>query len=244
MKAVAAIGQQIKDTDAKLSTKMDILDEKISTLQPQLDELRKNQQKQEERLDYLEKEIRIRNVVIFGALEQENNYLELEKIVLNIFNKDLQIPTNQSEIQHVRRIGKKGEKPRPINVGLTTYGKKILILKNKHKLAETGLYLKEDFPPKILEERKQLQMQVKSETEKGNQAFIKYNKIIVRGPRSLQKSPNTEVNYNKRTLPTDKEPSTSIKDNSRAAKKTKIYNETRNISHYLTTQTRENNTQQ
>lgn len=244
MKAITAIGLQIKETDAKLSLKIDDLNGKISTLQPQLDELKINQQKQEERLDFLEKELRIRNVVFFGVPDQENTYTELEKEILNIINNDLQINTNSSEIQHVRRIGKKGENPRPINVGFTTYSKKIAILKNKYKLAQTDLYLKEDFPPKILKERKQLQEQLILETEKGNKAFIKYNKLIVRGPSSPFKTPNEEINHKKRTLNSENGPSTSKKDNFRAAKKNKTYNDNRNITEYLTTQTRENNRKQ
>lgn len=119
MKVITAIGQRIKETDAKLSSKIDDLDGKISILQ--LDELKINQFKQQECLDHLEKEVRIRNVVFFGVPDQENTYTELEKEIHNIINNDLQIQTNSSEIHHVRRIGKKGENPIiPINVGLTT----------------------------------------------------------------------------------------------------------------------------
>lgn len=243
MKAIAAIAQQIKNTDAKLSSKIDDLDGKIGALQPQLDELKLNQQKQEERLDQLEKEVRIRNLVFFGVPEQENTYMELEKAILNIVNNNLQTPTNSSEIQHVRRIGKKGENPRPINVGLTTYSKKIAILKNKHKLVQTGLYLKEDFPPKILEVRKQLQVQLKTEIEKGNKAFIKYNKLVVRAPNSPLKTPN-KVNHNKRTLNCENGPTTSNGDSIRPVKKNKTHNDNRNITQYLTTQMRENKTNQ
>lgn len=154
IKAVNEIGKQIKDTDSKLSAKIDSIDDKLGNFNQQLDELKISHDNQEKRLDYIEKEIRIRNLVFFGVPEQEKTYFELEDLILSIINEDLQVECYNNEIQHVRRIGKVSDNPRPINVGLTTYGKKVQLLKNKNKLWEKTIYIKEDYPPKVLKERK------------------------------------------------------------------------------------------
>ncbi|KOB76188.1 putative endonuclease-reverse transcriptase [Operophtera brumata] len=86
-----------------------------------------------------------------------------------------------NELEAVRRMGQwKENKIRPINFTMTTYGNKILILKNKKKLEQTKLYIKEDFSPEILEVRKTLQEQLQKERNEGKIAYIKYDKIVVR----------------------------------------------------------------
>ncbi|KOB64411.1 Endonuclease-reverse transcriptase, partial [Operophtera brumata] len=116
-------------------------------------------EKQEERLDYLEKEIRIRNVVFFGISDEEKSYFELEEVILKIITEKLLVECDKTEVQHVRRIGNKG----------------------------TSLYVKEDYPPKVLQERKNLQEQLKTEIEGGKKAFIKYNKLVVKERKKERK---------------------------------------------------------
>ncbi|KAG7307559.1 hypothetical protein JYU34_007775 [Plutella xylostella] len=67
-------------------------------------------------------------------------------------------------------------------------------MKNKYKLENTGCYLKEDYPKKVLEIRKSLQEELKKEIEKGNRAYIKYDKLVIlnkpiNNKRRLSESP-------------------------------------------------------
>lgn len=55
-------------------------------------------------------------------------------------------------------------------------------MKNKPNLPQ-GINIKEDYPKEILDKRKQLQPQVEEEIKKGNIAYIKYDKIIVKKPK-------------------------------------------------------------
>ena len=52
-------------------------------------------------------------------------------------------------------------------------------MQQKRVLENTTYYVKEDYPQHILEKRKILQEQVKIEMDKGNKAFIKYDKLII-----------------------------------------------------------------
>lgn len=155
------------------------LDDKFNEAQIKLSILESKTQEQENRIDYLEKQIRSRNIVIFGVEETEKTYEELRKIVLDIFNTKMKISCTSLEIEFVRRKGKKCEKTRPIIITLTTFGRKIEALRHRKLVEKYNYYIKEDYPPKVLMKRKQLQEQIKKERENGNKTFIKYDKLII-----------------------------------------------------------------
>ncbi|CAF4889161.1 unnamed protein product [Pieris macdunnoughi] len=53
---------------------------------------------------------------------------------------------------------------------------------DKRKCLPSGIYVKEDYSKHIIETRKQLQPKVEEERNKGNFAYIKYDKLIVKKP--------------------------------------------------------------
>lgn len=156
-----------------------ILDEKFKTWEKDQENLKEKIEDQEQRLNNLEKHARQRNIVFFGIEENEKSYLDLETNVINFINKYFSFNLNCNDVQEVRRIGRKSRKPRPITVTFTTLGKKIKIMKEKATLKDTIYYIKEDYPPHVLEKRRMLQEQIKIEKEKGNTAFLKYDKLII-----------------------------------------------------------------
>lgn len=156
------------------------IDEKFSNMQLQIQDLQQTNQDHEKRLAILEKQIRIRNIIFFGVEEGEKTYNELEQKILNIIKDKMGIPCDRKEIEIARRMGKKIEnKTRPINITLTTFGKKIAILKNKKSLKDESIYVKEDYPENILAKRKSLQDQLQKEISEGKNAVLRYDKIII-----------------------------------------------------------------
>lgn len=225
LQAIDKLTNQIKETEKKLSDKIDTVDQKLCQFQTELNDLKQCHEEQEKRLDQIEKQVRIRNLVIFGIEDRENTYSELEETVKKIIIERLNVKLETEEIQHVFRIGKKSTKPRPINVGFTTLGKKICILKNKSKLEGTPYYIKEDFPKKILKIRESLQEELKSERQKGRKVMIKYDKIIaINKKRSLELSPSPK------TTQTNNENESSVTPTYPAKKKNKFTSE---ITQYL-----------
>lgn len=75
---------------------------------------------------------------------------------------------------------------------LSTYGIKLSILKNKKNLEYTGVYIKEDFPPQVLEARRLLQDQVKKERDEGRIAYINYDKIVIKDPNQTKRDFNSK----------------------------------------------------
>lgn len=173
-----------------------ILEEKFKLLDENYKNLEAKFENQEKRLYFLEKEARKNNIVFFGIKETETSYSQLENNMINFIGKHFSQEIDHKDLQEVKRIGIKGEKPRPITVKFTTLGTKVQIIKKKKLLQNTDYYINEDFPQHILEKRKELQKQIKKEREKGNYATIRYDKLIIR-PNNAQ-----TVGNKKRILPT------------------------------------------
>lgn len=154
------------------------IDEKFCELNIKTNKLEEKIEKQEVSIEHIERQLRKRNIMVFGMDETERSYSDLVNKVLKILNETMEIPCQNIEIEDVHRKGRKREKLRPIIVTLTTMGRKIDILKNKYKLLNSGLYIKEDFTPKVLEVRKELQEELKKQREMGKNVVLRYDKII------------------------------------------------------------------
>lgn len=179
-------------------------DQQILIVHGEIDKIKQICSEQDKRLLEVEKQIRIRNLIFFAVDEGEKTYEELLKTITKIINEDLKVSCNKNELEMVKRMGKKHEdKTRPIIVTFTTYGKKIAILKNKKFLSNSSVYLKEDYPSQILENRKKLQEQLLKERAEGKIAYLRYDKLIVREPTTNEErkdQPYRAQNNKKREL--------------------------------------------
>lgn len=204
------------------------INEKFNSLELKNELLEKKVNEQNIKINNLERHIRRKNLVFFGVEEREKSYHELEEIIINFINTHFEISCTNSNIEVVRRLGKKGEKIRPVVITFTTMGYKLIILRNKHKLHKTSYYIKEDYPVEVLSKRKELQVQVLKEKEAGNTAFIKYDKLIILNnnkhisrnqinKRNLSESPetshpNSQMAKHDNKQPSKKNKATNMKD--------------------------------
>lgn len=174
------------------------IDEKFQHVKKEIEELKQTNEEQEKRLALVEKQIRANNLIFFGVDEGEKSYEDLERKLVTII-RSMGINCDKSNLETVRRMGKLTHgKIRPINTTLTTYGMKLSILKNKKKLDNTDIYIKEDFPPQVLETRRLLQEQLKKVRDEGRIAYIRYDKLVIKEPNLTKK----DVNSKKRELET------------------------------------------
>lgn len=172
------------------------IDEKFVILENRQQQLEKITEEQAKRIQKFEKILRKKNIIFFGVGETENSYFTLQNNVLDIINNLMKVDCQKGDIEYVSRMGKKSEKIRPIIVTFTTMGKKIELLKNKKMLQKSStIYIKEDFPPEVLEERKKLSIQLQQEREQGKKAYIKYNKLVI-----LSEKVNNQYERQKRNL--------------------------------------------
>lgn len=184
------------------------INEKFQNLQIKYDKLEEKVEVQESRIDAIEKEIRKRNLVFFGVEENESNYWDLEKTVLTVINEKMKVKCSNQEITSVWRKGKKGERTRPVIVSFNTLSKKIEVIKKKKLLEGSDIYMKEDFPLKVIQKRKELQGELKHLRDQGKVAFLKYDKIIIKEDNNGHPNRN-----HKRTLSLSPNENNHIKNN-------------------------------
>lgn len=176
------------------------IDTKFANLEYKYTTLEKTVEEQGRRIQQLERVTRKKNLIFFGIEENERSYYDLQNKILEIINQYMKIECYKENIEEVRRLGKKqvDGKIRPTSVTLNTMGTKIELLKNKKTLNGSPYYIKEDFPPDILEERKRLTTQMLEERNKGRKAFLKYDKLVVIPDEKKGHEKNPNQNSNKR----------------------------------------------
>lgn len=215
--------EDIKNTiNNSINEKFNILDQKHAILEKKLEE-------QSVKINYFEGHIRRKNVVMFGIEEYEKSYHELEDRIIDIVNTYFKLQYNRSHFEAIRRLGKRGEKIRPVVIKFSTVGFKLNVLKNKSCLQGTSYYIKEDYPIEILNKRKELQVQLQEVKASGKIAFIKYDKLIVlsnnkgnhrkqHNKRNLSESPETISPHS------DSQKDQQANNNKQPAKKNKSVN--------------------
>lgn len=166
-------------TDSVVGT----IDEKLKPLLQENQELKKQVNTLKSKIKQLERDARKSNIIVHGVKESENSNSELVALVLDILNTT---NTNSSEswdkweISSARRLGEKREqKPRPILITVTLEWRKFELWKNKRLLPE-NIYITEDFPKDVMDKRKELRIQQQEQIKNGKQAFIRYDKLIIK----------------------------------------------------------------
>lgn len=214
------------------NTIMDRIDEK---LKPVLEENKKlifKVENLEKKIEFLERDKKGNNIIIYGLKEGEKSTRELIENAKNKFQKELNLVLEDYDINKIYRIGKpnKGDKPRPVLLSFTCGWKKNEVLKNRKKSKE--LFVAEDFSKEILEKRKALLPKLIEERNKGNIAYLKFDKLIVKEGTKAKENRKRELSVSPLTnLQQKKQQTASFSRNNR----TNAFDFMRNRSNSLTT---------
>lgn len=181
---------------------MDRIDKKLTPMIEENEKLKQKVSSLENEIEYLKKEKKSNNLIIYGLEESEKSILELFQTVKEIFKRDLKLSVEGSEVNRLYRIGKNkvGNKHRPVLLSFTNGWKKDQIMKNKKSLS--GIYISEDYSKEVIEKRKALLPQLLEEKKKGKIVFLKYDKLVVKEPdsdkrkRELSTSPQSTSTTN------------------------------------------------
>lgn len=193
------IEMQIQTEQLKETITNSIMDRMDSKLEPILEEnknLKLKVERLEKEIDYLKKEKRNNNIVIFGLKEENNNNIELLHTVIKIFSESLEIKVEEWDVNKIHRIGKinkESEKARPVLLSLVNSLKKSEIMKKKNLLKSKRIYIAEDYPKEVIEIRKALQPKLIEERNKGNIAYINYDKLIIKENKTNKEKRKREV---------------------------------------------------
>ncbi|CAG5016448.1 unnamed protein product [Parnassius apollo] len=91
-----------KAINDNINQKFTIMENRTSNLEIKIN-------KQQKTIDYLERQARKKNLIFYGVEETEHGYEELQSILLSSIKNHMKISIEQSEIELVRRLGKKRE---------------------------------------------------------------------------------------------------------------------------------------
>lgn len=108
-----------------------ILKEKLLNIKENQENMKEKIENQEKRIYFLEKQARQRHLVFFGIDEKETSYEGVQNLFIDFIKEHFSINIEPREVQELRRVGKPGERPRPLIVTFLTLGIKINILNKK-----------------------------------------------------------------------------------------------------------------
>ncbi|GBP07185.1 hypothetical protein EVAR_92087_1 [Eumeta japonica] len=85
---------------------MDRIDEKLTPMIEENEKLKQKIGNLENEIEYLKKEKKTNNIVIYDLEEREKSILELFQSVKEIFKRDLNLSVEENEVNRLYRLGK------------------------------------------------------------------------------------------------------------------------------------------
>ena len=180
-----------RDLEESLTINQDLIEEKVTTLKTQLEDIKKeindNKKELKEQLRIQEDCSRRNNIRVDGIEEDVNETWEDTENKLRTFLYDELEITDELYIERAHRVVRRESEgrsnnntPRTIVAKMLDYKDREEIMRRRYKLKDTNFSVKEDFSKETVEIRKKLWEQVKKLRQDGKYAVIKYDKIVSR----------------------------------------------------------------
>ncbi|KAL7392264.1 hypothetical protein ABVT39_022175 [Epinephelus coioides] len=173
------------------NTRLDAISKEIQEVKVSLQFTQKevDDLKAEDKMEYLEGQSRRNNLVFNGVAESPGEtWADTEKKIMEILKEKLQLQ-HKVEVERAHRTGKPGggDRPRPIAVKLLRYKDREAILQRAKSLRGTKIFINEDFTDAVRQKRKDLMPELRAAREKGDIAYLRYDKLIVHARTSTPK---------------------------------------------------------
>lgn len=156
---------------------------KIDGVKKEVQKMETRLENQDTRIILMEKEVRKRNIIIYGIEEKmEENWKTLKEIIIAFLKNTMEVETKLEEIDEFYRMGKKvPNKNRPIMLKFITYWKKQEIIRSTGKLKGTKIFLDQDLTAKEVEEKKKLIPTMVHFRKNGHHAVMRGSHLYVNG---------------------------------------------------------------
>lgn len=153
-----------------------------------IDRLAESMRILDEKADILDRQARRANIIIDGIPEAEKeNNLATEEKVLEIFKEKLNLDPKTITVEQAWRTGNVNissdgtqGRPRPVIVRFHRTKDRDMVIRNARKLKGTRIFINEDYPEAVRQRRKELLPKMKEARERGDIAFLRYDKLIIR----------------------------------------------------------------
>lgn len=158
----------------KINEKLDILQSAVNDNTDKIESINM-------RMDNLMQAEKVNNVCVYNLMEmQEENLMEN---LLEIFNENMKVKVNKSDIVKCYRVGVKGKNPRPVIIRFERYQTKLTILKNCGRLNGTKIGIAEDLTKRRLE----LYRSLRQKSEDKKQVFTRNGNIYVKTENGVKR---------------------------------------------------------
>lgn len=176
-----------KEVD-ELSAKNKQSSTKLSNLASDISMTRENINSALPRMVYLEGQSRRNNIVIDGIQESGyESWADSEAKVRKLLSEKLNI--TGIELERVHRTGRSvGERARPIVAKFLRFKDKVRVMEKAKDLKGTNVYINEDYSDAVRKKRKELIPAMKAARERGEIAFLRYDKLIIQPTSQIQRT--------------------------------------------------------
>lgn len=162
---------QIIQENAKLKDEVTLLKNKIANAN-------RNVQAQNDKIVQLETYMKRQNL-IFDGIQQDDNEI-CERKLKKVLVEKMEIPQEKvDEMKFDKCYRLKGRKPQPLIVRFNWFKDRMMIFKNKAKLAGKNITLREDFPNEIINDRQILYPIMVNARKLGHFAELRDNKLLI-----------------------------------------------------------------
>lgn len=175
--------QLLNENMKTMTEEMKVLTSEIREMKGENERMRGQVKEQGERIEQLEREIRRKNIVVRGIADHGEETEEETRRKVGVIVRKLEVDMDDRiDIDKITRIGKyQEERRRPILLKLTRESKKGEIMRSSKRLKGTDVWLDEDYPRSIREERRVLIAKAKEAKQQGHRAYVGYNRLVVDG---------------------------------------------------------------
>ena len=173
-RGIMAKSRELEGRIESLEKRQDTQDSELAKVNRRVDDTNKGLEKLETRIEenstganilneLRERKARKQNIILYGVGESDNESVEERRrwdkqSCVNIF-KAIRLNIELQSIRYVRRIGEKGDRPRPLLAGMSSEAEKEQILDNARHLRETrykNVGLSADLTPMELKEEREM----------------------------------------------------------------------------------------
>lgn len=145
-----------------------------------------------DKVEYTEGQSRRNNLVFDGIAETPaETWAETEDKVRDVLVEKLKLQPDV-EVERAHRIGRTvpgGSRPRSIVVKFLRFKDRSAVLERAKNLKGTDIYVNEDYTDAVRMKRKELLPKMREARERGEYAYLRHDRLIIRPRNSNPKSP-------------------------------------------------------
>ncbi|CAG9817756.1 unnamed protein product [Phaedon cochleariae] len=181
LQSLVSQNNEIKQKMRNINSRIDVITVRVNGTNEQVEKLEEGNRELKSLNEGLGRQAKKYNIVVYGLPKTKKDTLEDVEYLIETLDM---LVSSDIEVRDAFRIGKKVEgKIRPIVAQLTTYRMKAdILIKSKRNdiLQKKGVFISNDYPKKIYQQRKCLHSKLKAAKSQGHTAQItKHNSLQI-----------------------------------------------------------------